>query len=304
MDLLYRINNALPESSTILSVNNAISLLKSAVANQYKIALHGSWFLDLAFDNSDIDIAIMAKQSEFQKVVTELRRCLQEFKHLQINKIINNADVKVISLKYDKSLMIDVSLQSESNLYLVRELKKQLDVYEFHDLYRAVKLILIDNDLYGHKVGGLNSFSICWMIIAMIKHYEHHSNLLILYPKWFGRTDDEKHLYTLVILFCNFYLNINQKRYSIHLVGTGTDTSVVYKKIHLSFDQWRDVKQPWLLRLYLDIHGNPESLRNPTNPGNPESPRSPRSPTDEIWISSKSWRYNHILALFHCIVNP
>lgn len=291
MDLLFRINSALPESSTILSVDNAISLLKSALANQYKIALHGSWFLDLAFDNSDIDIAIIAQQCEFQNVVTKLRSCLQEFKdHLQINKIISKADVKVISLKYNTRLMIDVSLQSESKLHLVRELKKQLEKYEFHDLYRAIKLILVDNTLYGHKVGGLNSFSLCWMIVVMIKHYEQFSNLLILYPKWFGRTDDEKHLYTLVILFCNFYLNINRQRYSIHVVGTSTN--IIYKKIQLSLDQWRDMKQPWLLRLYLDI------------PETSETSEIPETSTDALWISSKSWRYNHILALFHCIVKP
>lgn len=308
MNLLFSINKTLPENTTIVAVERALQLIRE-VLHGYETMLHGSWFLDLSFNDSDIDLAVIAPREAYYKVKKHLERELAEHptdhptdhptehpaehptdhasKYLRIRKCVVNADVRTINIEYcgdSQSLEIDISIQPEENLVGVQVLKRELDAYEFHDLYRALKIILASNHLYGHKVGGLNSFSICWMIFAMIKYYEQNSNLLDLEPQWFGRTDDESHLYNLVVMFCKFYTEISLRRQMITINHTPDGVHIELKRLQLSFDNWRDCKQPWLLRLHLDIVDTQLGTYN-------------------LWVTEKAWRYNHILALFHSIAS-
>lgn len=291
MNLMFSINKTLPENTTIVAVESALQLIRD-VLHGYETMLHGSWFLDLSFNDSDIDLAVIAPREAFYKVKKHLEHELAEHteqasKYLRIRKCVTNADVRTINIEYcgdSQSLEIDISIQPEENLVGVQVLKRELDAYEFHDLYRALKIILASNHLYGHKVGGLNSFSICWMIFAMIKHYEQNSNLLDLEPQWFGRTDDESHLYNLVVMFCKFYTEISLHRQMITINHTPDGVHIELKRLQLSFDNWRDCKQPWLLRLHLDIVDTQLGTYN-------------------LWVTEKAWRYNHILALFHSITS-
>jgi predicted nucleotidyltransferase len=286
--LLFRISDSLPSSNTAVAVECALEKLRQLFDNKYTVQLHGSWFLDLAFDKSDIDVAVIVSQQHFNIVTLDLQNKLKNKKKFQCfsikGRLVTNADMKVIPMIYDTGtrengkicqLEIDLTMQSAGRLEPIFHLREAVTQYEFHDLYRSIKIILRDNHLYGHKVGGLNSFSIGWMIVAMIEFYKSNSNLLEIRPDWFGRIEDNGHLHVLVAMFCEFYINIHHCNISPKLRIIDSDRKLIFVPIQLNFDNWKDVKQPWLLRLYLN----------------------------DTWISGKSWRYNYILALFQKIVD-
>lgn len=276
MNLLYKIVSSLPESEEVLSVEVALGSLRELFA-PYEVVLHGSWLLDLAFQGSDVDLAIIAPDTAFKHIlqVLEMRTKKRKFNDFSIRgRIVTNAEIKVIPISYEleggRCMDIDLTIQSRTRLAPVFQLREWLNRYGFHDLYRSVKIILRDNNLYGHKLGGLNSFSIGWMIVAMIEYYRTHTNLLTLHPDWFHGRDDDAHAYTLLIMFCEFYVRVHNEKNLLRVRNTST---LEIEHIQLSFDNWRDVHQPWLPRVYLD----------------------------NKWITNKTWRYNYILRLFAVI---
>jgi hypothetical protein len=277
MNLLYRIVSSLPDSTDVVSVEVALESLRE-LFTPYEVVLHGSWLLDLAFQDSDVDVAIIAHDNTFKHIlqILEERTKKRKFSGFRIRgRVVTNADMKVIPLSYDNRdgdtrLDIDLTLQSRARLEHVFRLHEWLERYGFHDLYRSVKIILRDNHLYGHKLGGLNSFSIGWMIVAMIEYYRINTNLLTLHPDWFRGRDDDAHTYTLLLMFCEFYIRTHNEGQLLRMCD---DNTLEVGRVRLSFDNWRDIHQPWLPRVYLC----------------------------DKWITNKTWRYNYILRLFAAV---
>ena len=112
MDLMFRINNSLPDSNRVMAITHAIQLLNNIFEG--KIKLHGSWFLDLAFNDSDLDVAVITSYKKIYKVRSLLIKKLHDdtsisdedthsengYAHLRMRNTVFNAAVRVINLSY------------------------------------------------------------------------------------------------------------------------------------------------------------------------------------------------------------
>jgi DNA polymerase sigma len=278
MDIQAKIEESLPSQGKIDDAKAAITCIESVLSEKYKVQLHGSWYLELASSDSDVDISVVGNYKQFPNIMTHLRDKIKEGgTSLHMRKLITAADVKVIPLVYkgkNYDIDIDLTLQTKSKLSSVIKLRDAVNNCGYHNFYRALRVILRANNLYGHKVGGLNSFSINWMIFAMIEFYRTNSNLLDLHPDWFSNPSN---LYTCVVMFCKFYLNVCDKHLCIKINPTDNENGkydLQMESIQYNFDNWKDVTQPWLLRLFVD----------------------------GSWVTSKAWRYDHVIVLYKKIV--
>ena len=210
-DFIKLTNNEI--KSRNMTFNSINTIIQDNFPN-YKCILYGSFITELSLPNSDIDILIIEKEEDKNKLTEnigdkQLMQNLQNIYQILKNKNIFsnlemiNAKVPIITGQFNSTnVHVDISLNKKNGIDVAEIIKKINCIYpEIKPLMLLVKYVLRQRNLNQIYTGGISSF----IIFTLLYYYICDTRKQIEYEIKKGKREKILTLGDLLVGFFNFY---------------------------------------------------------------------------------------------------